>query len=89
MGFVIDRPPPRPAIFDVIRAAGAVPPGEMHRVFNMGLGFVVAVPQPDAERAVEIAARHGHAAQVVGRVDERAGRVEVRAEQGALVLGRA
>src|SRR5690349_18330974 len=43
---------PRPAIFRHLQQAGRVDENEMHRVFNCGIGMVVAVAPADAERAV-------------------------------------
>jgi len=37
-----------PGIFDLIARAGPVDPVEMFRVFNMGVGFALVVPQPSA-----------------------------------------
>lgn len=66
MGFVVDRPLPPPPIFALIQHAAAVSPAEMFRTFNMGIGFAVVVPAAAAERAVALAAEHGHRARVVG-----------------------
>ena len=57
-----------PPIFAEIRSAGLVDDAEMDRVFNLGLGMVVAVPSAavDATRAVLAAA--GHEAPVVGEL---------------------
>jgi phosphoribosylformylglycinamidine cyclo-ligase len=46
-GFRITQRPPPPPIFEVIQRAGAISDGEMFRTFNMGVGFVVAVPATD------------------------------------------
>jgi phosphoribosylformylglycinamidine cyclo-ligase len=40
---------PRPPIFDLIQRAGSIETSEMYRVFNMGLGMVVAVAPAEAE----------------------------------------
>ncbi len=46
LGAVIRRGTwPEPAIFDLIRARGGIDTAEMFRVFNMGLGMLVIVPQ--------------------------------------------
>ena len=34
----------------------------------MGIGFVVALPEEDAEKAIQIAAEHGEKAFKIGRV---------------------
>ena len=57
-----------PRIFDEVQRAGAIDDHEMARVFNLGIGMVVVVPQPDADPAVERLASHGHQARVVGEI---------------------
>ena len=78
VGFRLDRLPPPAPIFDLIQRTGGVEVAEMYRVFNMGVGFCVIVPDdPAAIAQVEDAARaHGIEAQVIGHVvDDRAKRV--------------
>ena len=68
---VTDPFDPQP-VFEFVRAQGSVSDAEMHRTFNMGTGFVAALPADDAERV---------AAETDGRVigTVRAGdRVEIR-----------
>jgi phosphoribosylformylglycinamidine cyclo-ligase len=57
-----------PPIFGEIQRAGAVDDEEMARVFNLGLGMIVAVSPGDAVHAVETLARAGQEALVVGHV---------------------
>lgn len=57
-----------PAIFDEVQRAGRVSDDEMARVFNLGLGMVVVVPEDEAGRAIEVLATEGVAAGVVGEV---------------------
>ena len=59
---------PRPPIFDVVQRCGEVAESEMRRAFNIGLGLVVVVPEPDAARAMEAAERAGEKAYRIGRV---------------------
>jgi phosphoribosylformylglycinamidine cyclo-ligase len=44
---------PVPPIFDLIAEAGGVSDAEMHRVFNMGAGYLLVVAPADVERARE------------------------------------
>ena len=67
VGFEIDKLPPLPPIFDLIRSAGGVGDAEMYRVFNMGIGFCAVVPQNDAAAAVAIAKDLGIDAWVLAR----------------------
>ncbi|MFQ5839716.1 MAG: phosphoribosylformylglycinamidine cyclo-ligase [Candidatus Methylomirabilales bacterium] len=52
VGFVIEALPERPAIFRVIQEIGQIAEGDMFRVFNMGVGFAVVVPEAEADRAL-------------------------------------
>ena len=59
---------PVPPIFDRIADAGPVTPDEMERVFNLGIGMVVAVPPSEVDVAVGIAQGAGHQAWVIGEI---------------------
>jgi phosphoribosylformylglycinamidine cyclo-ligase len=59
----------RPGIFSLIARLGPVEHAEMLRTFNMGIGFVAIVPQPDAEKALAAAASVGEHAWVAGVVE--------------------
>ena len=62
-------------MFELIAEQGAVESDEMYAVFNMGLGFVVVVPDADADAAVDqLAARHPGSKRI-GRVTAAAGEV--------------
>ncbi|HLI55282.1 MAG TPA: phosphoribosylformylglycinamidine cyclo-ligase [Acidimicrobiales bacterium] len=64
-----------PRIFAEVQAAGGVGEEEMLRVFNMGIGMVVAVAATSEGRALSVLEAAGAAASVVGRLEEGAGRV--------------
>src|SRR5262249_54291593 len=54
VGFELDDLPEPQPIFGLIQELGHVPAAEMYRVFNMGIGFCVIVPDEQAVlRAVE------------------------------------
>ncbi|MFQ6132104.1 MAG: phosphoribosylformylglycinamidine cyclo-ligase [Armatimonadota bacterium] len=61
---------PRPPIFDLLQRVGQIEEAEMYRTFNMGLGMVVALPEPQAAEAIEMLAAEGVDAGMVGRVDQ-------------------
>ncbi|OVE86269.1 phosphoribosylformylglycinamidine cyclo-ligase [Natronolimnobius baerhuensis] len=63
--YVIENPLPAQPIFEFIQAEGNVTDEEMHRTFNMGTGFVVALPDEQAESLV--AETDG---QRIGRVED-------------------
>ncbi len=59
-----------PRIFGEIQRAGQVSDSEMARVFNLGLGMVIAVPADESGRTLELLAGHGHRAAIVGEAVE-------------------
>jgi phosphoribosylformylglycinamidine cyclo-ligase len=66
-----------PQIFFEIQRRGPVSAEEMVRVFNCGLGMVVAIDARSASDAVALAQSMGVGASVVGEVHEGTGRVEL------------
>jgi phosphoribosylformylglycinamidine cyclo-ligase len=58
-----------PRIFTELIAAGGIDGAEALRVFNMGIGMVVAVTPTDAAAAIELAAAAGIGAAVIGEVE--------------------
>lgn len=55
-------------VFNMLKEKGALTDKDLYSVFNMGIGFVVALPEEDAEKAIQIAAEHGEKAFKIGRV---------------------
>jgi phosphoribosylformylglycinamidine cyclo-ligase len=69
LGAVIDRTSWEvPGVFEVLREAGRVHLQEMFRVFNMGVGMIVAVAPGDAEDVVRSLKETGERAWVMGWV---------------------
>jgi len=66
--YEIDDPLPAQPIFEFVQDCGDVADEEMHRTFNMGTGFVAALPP---ERADELAAAVD--GRVIGHVEEGTG----------------
>jgi phosphoribosylformylglycinamidine cyclo-ligase len=60
---------PVPRIFREIQAAGGVEDHEMQRVFNLGLGMVLAVPPGAVEAATEVLGDAGQPPMVVGGLE--------------------
>jgi phosphoribosylformylglycinamidine cyclo-ligase len=60
----------RPPVFDALQTLGDLPPEEMYRTFNMGIGLVLIVAQFYAPSVVEQLRRAGERAAVIGRVVE-------------------
>jgi phosphoribosylformylglycinamidine cyclo-ligase len=67
-----------PRIFDEIARLGSVDDDEMLRVFNLGLGMVLAVDPGAVDRVLAALAGAGRSASVVGSVVRGTGRVTVR-----------
>ena len=59
---------PRPEIFNLIMKTGNIEEKEMYNVFNMGLGFVMAVEEKDVELVLSELASINEPAYVVGKV---------------------
>lgn len=57
-----------PPIFGEIQRLGNVADDEMAKVFNMGIGMIVVVPQGDATKALDVARTNGHRAVEIGRI---------------------
>ncbi len=68
---------PRPKIFDLIMKTGDIPLKEMYNVFNMGIGFILAVEDKDVELVVNKLAEINEAAYVIGKVTD-SGEVELK-----------
>ena len=67
---------PRPEIFNLIMKTGNISEKEMYNVFNMGLGFVMAVDAKDVEVVLNELASVNEPAYVVGSVTD-SGEVEL------------
>ena len=55
---------------------GSIDEEEMYNVFNMGIGFIMAVKPEDAARTQQILADMGETSYVIGEVTE-SGKVEI------------
>ena len=73
VGFVIDRLPTPPPVFDLIAKQGGVATAEMFTVFNMGIGLCIVVAPENVDRVTDIVSD----AHVIGRAVEGAKRVEL------------
>ena len=71
--YVVEDPFEPQPVFEFIQEEGGVTDEEMHRTFNMGTGFVAALPETDAATVVE----ELDDARVIGRVESGDG-VSVR-----------
>lgn len=67
-----------PRIFGEIQRLGGVSDAEMARVFNLGIGMIVAVPPEQVERCLTILGEHHHRGVVVGEIVDGTGGVTLR-----------
>ncbi len=63
---------PTPPVFDWLQRSGNIPPAEMHRTFNCGIGMALVVARDDAQRAIELLRAEGEQAFEIGAIVERA-----------------
>ncbi len=63
-----------PPVFQFIQEAGGVEPDEMYRVFNMGIGMVIAVRAADESRALAALRGAGEKPVALGRIERGRGR---------------
>ena len=61
---------PRPAIFDLIMKTGNIDEKEMYNVFNMGIGFIMAVEDKDVETVQNLLKEIGEESYVIGKVTD-------------------
>ena len=45
----------------------------MFNIYNMGIGMVIAMPENEAGKAIEILKAHGDTASVIGKVTDKSG----------------
>ncbi len=57
-------------LFEMLKEKGNLTDRDLYSVFNMGIGFVIAVKEEEAARVLEIAAQHGEKAYRIGTVIE-------------------
>ncbi|CAM4010725.1 phosphoribosylformylglycinamidine cyclo-ligase [Vibrio neonatus] len=65
-----------PTIFNWLQENGNVDTREMYRTFNCGVGLIVALPQDQAEQAVELLKEEGENAWVIGQIAQANGEEE-------------
>ena len=71
MGVSIDiKSFPRPEIFNLIMKTGNIDEREMYNVFNMGIGFVMALEDKDVDRVLNLLSEIGEEAYVIGKVTD-------------------
>ncbi|MEZ6186446.1 MAG: phosphoribosylformylglycinamidine cyclo-ligase [Planctomycetota bacterium] len=66
-GYVLDKLPPIPPVFQAIRDAGQVSAPDLHDAYNLGVGFTLTVRPGGQDRALEIGRAAGFEAWILGR----------------------
>ena len=59
---------PIPPLFSYLERGGDVPPDDMYRTFNMGVGMIVACARDDVDRIIEALAAAGEKSWVIGEL---------------------
>lgn len=74
----IDRSSLRiPLIFNYLSATGKIPVRDMFNTYNMGVGMSVIVSKTDADKALDILAKNGENAYVMGEI--------IRSDEGVVI----
>ncbi|MDO4539928.1 MAG: phosphoribosylformylglycinamidine cyclo-ligase [Syntrophomonadaceae bacterium] len=66
-----------PAVFHLIEKRGRVPRAEMYRTFNMGVGFIVALPPAEAEKAASLLQSKAEKCMVLGKISKQVNKVVI------------
>ena len=65
-------------VFKFLEKYGKVDHREMFNIYNMGIGMVMAVSnEDDAKKAIDILAKYGDKAYIIGKVTDNAGKVVI------------
>ncbi len=64
---------PRPQLFKWLQEAGGVAEHEMYRVFNCGIGLVIALPRDKVATATMLLRREGELVYEIGAVEQASG----------------
>jgi phosphoribosylformylglycinamidine cyclo-ligase len=67
-----------PHVFKVLQKVGGVPPGDMFRTFNMGIGFTAVVDEDDVDATLRAFETSELEADIIGRIVEGDRGVEIR-----------
>lgn len=59
-----------PPIFHLIKEMGSVPLDDMRMTFNMGIGYIIAIPEPESKNAISILNAAGVDSFVIGNIEK-------------------
>ncbi|MGD9109625.1 MAG: phosphoribosylformylglycinamidine cyclo-ligase [Phycisphaerales bacterium] len=69
---------PKPSIFSFLQDKGPVEEGEMYRVFNMGIGYVMITAEDFADSITRKLTRYGQTVYRIGRITSGTGKVVLK-----------
>lgn len=72
-------------IFEFLKEKGQLEDKDLYNVFNMGIGYVIAVPAADADKVIATAEANGEKAYKIGRVVKGEGVLFNGSHDGSLV----
>lgn len=72
-------------VFEFLKEKGTLEDKDLFNVFNMGIGYVLAVPATEVDKIVAIAAANGEKAYTIGRVVKGEGVIFNGSHDGSLV----
>ncbi|MBI3593271.1 MAG: phosphoribosylformylglycinamidine cyclo-ligase [Nitrospirae bacterium] len=64
-------------VFNLIKKSGNVPDDDMKKTFNMGVGYVIVIPQKDSDLSVSTLKQYGFDAYHIGFI-EKGGKEKIR-----------
>lgn len=72
-------------IFELLKDKGQLADKDLYNVFNMGIGFVIAVAAEEAEKVIAAVEANGEKAYTIGRVVKGDGVIFNGSHDGSLV----
>lgn len=72
-------------MFEFLKDKGQLADKDLYNVFNMGIGFVMAVPAGEVEKVIAAAEANGEKAYTIGRVVKGEGVIFKGEHDGSLV----
>ncbi len=61
---------PVPPVFEMLRKLGNIPESEMKKTFNLGVGYVIVVPEKASELSISRLKQYGYDAYHIGNVEK-------------------
>lgn len=59
-----------PPIFHLIKEMGNVPDDDMRKTFNMGIGYIIVIPETETRKAISILKKAGYDSFVIGNIEK-------------------